>query len=138
MSAREVNTTYGNPVIAVDGLCLHSKVAFVDKIDEVSMWSTSGSNAEMHSTWNQWLEEAGSLDLYQKPYRHPEEANVRYVDYKALPMELVFWRTLFCDIDSKIGDSPRSMEWHLWFCLEMSMDMSPLDSRLLSDRDSEA
>ncbi|KAH8911197.1 HET-domain-containing protein [Coniochaeta sp. PMI_546] len=137
MNSRVVDEAYGSPVISFNGLNLHLKAAFVDKIDEVSTWSTSGSNAEMHSTWNQWLEEAGSLDPYQRPQRHPEEANMRYLDNEGLPMEVVFWRTVFCDIDNKITDTPQLMDWHRWFCLEMSMNLLLFDSRLLSDRDSE-
>jgi hypothetical protein len=137
MGTRGADQVYGNPVVIIDGLSLQMKAAFVDKVGEVSAWSTSGGNAEMHSTWNQWLEEAGSLDPYQRPSRHPEEANVRYLDDEGLPMELVFWRTLFCDVDNAITDTPQLEQWHSWFCLEMAVNLLLFDSRLLSDRDSE-
>jgi hypothetical protein len=50
-------------------------------------------------------------------------------------MELVFWRTLFCDADDHISNSEELTKLHNWFCLEMQMNVRIWDSRLMSDRD---
>lgn len=127
----------GETELQIDCDKLHILGVIVSTITIVPYGNTSGNNRQMWWAWDKWMELAGWLDMTQRPVRHPEHPDAWFKYFTGESMKLVFWKTIFCDVNNEIEDDDSLCRWHNWFCCELWMNLLMMDSRFLIERDTD-
>lgn len=125
----------GKNGLQIENKKLHVLGAIVSTITTVPYGNTSGNNRQMWWAWDNWMKLVD--DVTQRQPHHPERQNTVVKYFTGESTLLVFWKTIFCDVDNEIEDDDSLNWWHSWFYCELWMNLIMMDSRFLINRDAE-